>query len=193
MATALVDELGVRLKYVINTHCHADHVTGGGLIKARRPEVKSVIAAASGERRRQDAHGDRVEFGSLFLETRATPGHTEGCLSYVFDDKVFTGDALLIRGCGRTDFQGGSSDTLYGSVRTRSSRSRTSRGVSRARLQGTPRSSTVGEEKRHNPRLGKGKDEFVEIMANLELAYPKKIDVALPRNMVCGIQDDVVA
>ena len=191
---ALVDELGVRLKYVINTHCHADHVTGSGLIKARRPEVKSVIATASGANADvKIAHGDRVEFGSLFLETRATPGHTEGCLSYVFDDKVFTGDALLIRGCGRTDFQGGSSDTLYDSVRDQIFSLPDETVVYPAHDYKGHRSSTVGEEKTHNPRLGKGKDEFVEIMANLELAYPKKIDVALPRNMVCGIQDDVVA
>ena len=104
----LIDDLGVNLKYAVNTHCHADHVTGSGLIKSKRPGVKSVIAEASGAVADVKVRpGDRVAFGDLHLEVRATPGHTAGCLSHVFDDMVFTGDALLIRGCGRTDFQGG--------------------------------------------------------------------------------------
>ena len=122
----LIDDLGVNLKYAVNTHCHADHVTGSGLIKSKRPGVKSVIAEASGAVADVKVRpGDRVAFGDLHLEVRATPGHTAGCLSYVFDDMVFTGDALLIRGCGRTDFQGGSSEALYGRCTRRSSPCRT--------------------------------------------------------------------
>ena len=189
----LIDDLGVNLKYAVNTHCHADHVTGSGLIKSKRPGVKSVIAEASGAVADVKVRpGDRVAFGDLHLEVRATPGHTAGCLSYVFDDMVFTGDALLIRGCGRTDFQGGSSETLYDSVHSQIFTLPDDTVVYPAHDYKGHRSSTVGEEKRLNPRLGKTKQEFVDIMANLGLAYPKKIDEALPKNMVCGVQDDTV-
>jgi sulfur dioxygenase len=120
---------------------------------------------------------------------RATPGHTAGCVSYVFDDKVFTGDALLIRGCGRTDFQEGSSETLYHAVHSQIFTLPDDTVVYPAHDYKGHRSSTVGEEKRLNPRLSKSKPEFVDIMNKLELSYPKKIDEALPANMVCGIQD----
>ena len=135
------------------------------------------------------SHGDRVSFGDLHVEVRATPGHTAGCVSYVFDDKVFTGDALLIRGCGRTDFQEGSSDQLYDAVHAQIFSLPEDTVVYPAHDYKGHRSSTVGEEKRLNPRLSKSKHEFVDIMNKLELSYPKKIDVALPANMVCGIQD----
>jgi len=188
----LIDELGLKLKYAVNTHCHADHVTGSGAIKAARPEVKSIIAAASGAAADvKIGNGDRIEFGSLVLEVRATPGHTDGCLSYVFEDMVFTGDAVLIRGCGRTDFQGGSAEKLYNSVHTQIFSLPDDTIIYPAHDYKGHRCSTVGEEKRLNPRLGSGKSEgeFVEIMAALNLPYPKKIDEALPKNMVCGIQE----
>ena len=120
---------------------------------------------------------------------RATPGHTAGCVSYVFDDKVFTGDALLIRGCGRTDFQEGSSDQLYDAVHAQifslpedtvvypRTTTRDTGAARWARRSGSTRA------------LSKSKPEFVDIMNKLELSCPKKIDVALPANMVCGIQD----
>ncbi|XP_052166442.1 persulfide dioxygenase ETHE1 homolog, mitochondrial isoform X2 [Oryza glaberrima] len=121
----LIKELGLKLVYAMNTHVHADHVTGTGLIKTKLPGVKSVIAKVS--KAKADhfiEHGDKIYFGNLFLEVRSTPGHTAGCVTYVTgegDDQpsprmAFTGDALLIRACGRTDFQGGSSDELYESV-----------------------------------------------------------------------------
>ena len=186
----LCEELGVTLRYVLNTHCHADHITGSGAIKQKMPSVRSVIAEASGARADvKVSHGDRVSFGDLHVEVRATPGHTAGCVSYVFDDKVFTGDALLIRGCGRTDFQEGSSDQLYDAVHAQIFSLPEDTVVYPAHDYKGHRSSTVGEEKRLNPRLSKSKPEFVDIMNKLELSYPKKIDVALPANMVCGIQD----
>nr|DAD33849.1 TPA_asm: hypothetical protein HUJ06_012700 [Nelumbo nucifera] len=122
---SLVKELGLKLIYAINTHCHADHVTGTGLIKGRVPGVKSIISKES--RAKADLfveHGDKIYFGDLYLEVRATPGHTLGCVTYVTGDgsghpqprMAFTGDALLIHGCGRTDFQGGSSSQLYHSI-----------------------------------------------------------------------------
>lgn len=184
----MVDDLGLTLKYVVNTHCHADHVTGSGKIKTLRPGVQSVISAQSGAvADLKVGHGDRVKFGGLQLEVRATPGHTNGCLSYVFGRSVFTGDALLIRGCGRTDFQEGSAETLYESVHSQLFSLPDDTVVYPAHDYKGRMCSTIGEEKRLNPRLSKSLSEFVEIMGNLNLSYPKKIDEALPKNMVCGV------
>jgi len=120
-------------------------------------------------------------------------GHTEGCVSFVADDESFvmTGDALLIKGCGRTDFQGGSAETLYDSVHTQLFSLPESCIVYPAHDYNGRTESSIGSEKSENPRLGgnKSKDEFVDIMANLKLAYPKKIDVAVPANMRCGVPD----
>jgi sulfur dioxygenase len=128
--------------------------------------------------------GDRVIFGSRFIEARATPGHTRGCLSYyVADDQSFvlTSDTLLIHGCGRMDFQGGSAENLYESAHKQ--------------LFTLPDSTIVypahDYKSRTQSRLGttKTKDEFVEIMANLNLSYPKKIGIAVPANMRCSVPD----
>jgi sulfur dioxygenase len=189
-------DLGLNLVYAVNTHAHADHITGTHRLKQRIPggQFRSVIAADSGAA--ADVHlaaGDRIVFGRRFLEARATPGHTDGCLSYVADDSSFvlTGDALLIQGCGRTDFQGGSAATLYDSVHSQLFTLPPDTVVYPAHDYMGRRSSTIGIEKETNPRLGKGKtkEEFIEIMAHLNLAYPKKMDVAVPTNMRCGIPD----
>jgi sulfur dioxygenase len=118
----LVTDLGLNLEACLNTHCHADHTTGSGRIKTIFPECKSIIAEASeadADVKLQDM--DEIRFGGRSIFAFATPGHTAGCMSFVMDDHsaVFTGDALLIRGCGRTDFQGGSAAQLYESVHTR--------------------------------------------------------------------------
>uniref|UniRef100_A0A2K6G8P1 Persulfide dioxygenase ETHE1, mitochondrial n=1 Tax=Propithecus coquereli TaxID=379532 RepID=A0A2K6G8P1_PROCO len=115
----LVKELGLRLLYAVNTHCHADHITGSGLLRSLLPGCQSVISRLSGAQ--ADLHiedGDSIRFGRFALETRASPGHTPGCVTFVLNDHsmAFTGDALLIRGCGRTDFQQGCAKTLYHSV-----------------------------------------------------------------------------
>lgn len=192
----VIDDLGLTLKLCVNTHCHADHITGSVEIKKLREGVKSVISKRAGAM--ADVlidEGDVVEVGtSVKLKCLSTPGHTSGCVSLVLGDNtdVFTGDALLIRGCGRTDFQGGSSETLFD-------------GVTRKLLGGLPDAckvwpahdykgrmmSTIGEEKRLNPRLGAGKtkEEFVQIMKDLNLPYPKKIDASLPRNLKCGAEE----
>ena len=163
-------------------------------MKQKVEGLQSVISKAS--KAKADIHvepGDRIVFGSRFLEVRATPGHTEGCVSYVADDQSFvlTGDTLLIQGCGRTDFQGGSAETLYESVQTQLFSLPASTIVYPAHDYKGRLSSTIGDEVENNPRLGKTKtkDEFVDIMANLNLAYPKKIDVAVPANMRCGVPD----
>ncbi|OMP05374.1 Beta-lactamase-like protein [Corchorus olitorius] len=181
---SLVKELGLKLIYALNTHVHADHVTGTGLLKTKVPGVKSIISKASNSKADILVEaGDKIYFGDLFLEVRATPGHTLGCVTYVMGDDsyqpqprmAFTGDALLIRGCGRTDFQIFTlpEDTLVYPAHDY-------RGFT---------VSTVGEEKLYNPRLSKDKETFEKIMENLNLPYPKMIDVALPANMVCGLQD----
>ncbi|KAK3236781.1 Polypeptide N-acetylgalactosaminyltransferase 3 [Cymbomonas tetramitiformis] len=173
---AVADDLALKLKYVLNTHCHADHITGTGAIKA---DIYLLP-------------GEKVCFGERYVEVRATPGHTDGCVTYVSQDNggmAFTGDALLIRGCGRTDFQQGSPETLFDSVHSQIFSLPETFRVYPAHDYKGRHHSTVLEEKTLNPRLTKTKEEFKSIMDNLGLPYPKKIDAAVPANMVCGIQD----
>uniref|UniRef100_A0A2P2KJV9 persulfide dioxygenase n=1 Tax=Rhizophora mucronata TaxID=61149 RepID=A0A2P2KJV9_RHIMU len=194
----LVKELGLKLVYAINTHVHADHVTGTGLIKSKVSGVKSVISRSSnGKADLFIEPGDKIYFGDLFLEVRATPGHTQGCVTYVTGDgpnqpkprMAFTGDALLIRGCGRTDFQGGSSRQLYQSVHSQIFTLPKDTLIYPAHDYKGFTVSTVGEEMLYNPRLTKDEETFKNIMENLNLKYPKMIDIAVPANMVCGLQD----
>ncbi|KAJ4980334.1 hypothetical protein NE237_031171 [Protea cynaroides] len=196
----LVKELGLKLIYAMNTHVHADHVTGTGLMKGKVPGLKSIISKASNSK--ADLlieHGDKIYFGNLFLEVRATPGHTCGCVTYVTGDvpdqpqprMAFTGDALMIRGCGRTDFQGGSSHQLYNSVHSQIFTFPKDTLVYPAHDYRGFTVSSVGEEMVYNPRLSKDEETFKSIMENLNLAYPKMIDVAVPANMVCGLQDRI--
>jgi rhodanese-related sulfurtransferase len=135
-------------------------------------------------------HGDLVHFGGRSLEARATPGHTNGCMSYVLDDHgmVFTGDALLIRGCGRTDFQEGSARQLYRSIHEQIFTLPGECTVYPGHDYGGSTASSVGEERRFNPRLGGAirEEDFVGYMANLGLAHPKLIDRAVPANKLCG-------
>lgn len=195
---SLVKELGLNLIYAINTHVHADHVTGTGLIKTKVPGVKSVISKASGAQADiRIEPGDKISFGNLFLEVRATPGHTLGCVTYVTGAEpnqpqprmAFTGDALLIRGCGRTDFQGGSAETLYKSVHSQIFTLPKDTLLYPAHDYKGFTVTTVEEEMLHNARLTKNEETFKSIMQNLNLAYPKMIDVAVPANLVCGLQD----
>ncbi|KAM3615310.1 uncharacterized protein V6R79_026414 [Siganus canaliculatus] len=188
----LINELGLNLKVAVNTHCHADHITGSGLLKKKLTGLKSAISKFSGAK--ADillAEGDKIPFGKHYLTVRRTPGHTDGCVTLVTNDEsmAFTGDALLIRGCGRTDFQQGSPKTLYESVHQKiftlpehcliyPAHDYTGRTV-----------STVGEERKFNPRLTKDLQEFVKIMDNLNLPKPKKIDVSVPANLVCGVHE----
>uniref|UniRef100_I2CRD5 persulfide dioxygenase n=1 Tax=Nannochloropsis gaditana (strain CCMP526) TaxID=1093141 RepID=I2CRD5_NANGC len=186
---SLIEELGLTCVMGVNTHCHADHVTGTGLLRQRVQGLKSVIARAAGAK--ADVlleEGQKISFGRYHLEVRATPGHTDGCVSYVMDDRsmVFTGDALLVRGCGRTDFQQGSAHSLFKSVHSRLFTLPGDCLVYPAHDYKGRMSSSIREEKQHNPRLTKSEEEFVSIMKNLNLPYPKKIDDALPKNLVCG-------
>ena len=188
---ALIGELGLKLLWTLETHVHADHVTGAWLHKQRLGS-RIAIAAASGAQGadRMLVQGDRIEFGRRALEVRATPGHTNGCQTYVMDDRsmAFTGDALFIRGCGRTDFQGGDARRLYRSVREQifslPDRCLIYPGHDYRGLTVT----SVGEEKLYNPRLAEsiGEGDFVGYMTNLGLPHPKQMDVAVPANLKCG-------
>jgi len=191
---AVIDRLGLDLKYCLNTHCHADHITGSGEIKKRVEGVKSVIAKASEAKADMLVeHGDTISLGSkVALSVRAVPGHTAGCVAYVTEmmgGGVFTGDALLIGGCGRTDFQGGSADALFESVHSQIFSLPDNYKVYPAHDYKGHMASTVGVEKATNPRLTKSKEEFKELMDGLNLPYPKKIDVAAPANLNCGAFD----
>ncbi len=188
---ALLRELGLTLVATLDTHVHADHVTGAWLHQ-RNHGSAIVLSATSGAQGadRYVQHGDRVSFGARAVEVRATPGHTHGCVTYVLDDHTmaFTGDCLLIRGSGRTDFQQGNAHAMYRSVKdeilslpddTLLYPAHDYRGLT---------VTSVGEERRFNPRLGGdiGEQDFVGYMNNLGLPHPKLMDVAVPANLVCG-------
>jgi glyoxylase-like metal-dependent hydrolase (beta-lactamase superfamily II)/rhodanese-related sulfurtransferase len=188
---ALIDELGLKLLWTLETHVHADHVTGAWLLRERFGS-RIALAAASGAQGadRLLQAGERIEFGKRWLEVRATPGHTDGCLTYVADDRrmAFTGDALLIRGCGRTDFQQGSADTLYRSVHEQIFSLPDDCLLYPAHDYRGLTVTSVGEEKLFNPRLGGQvqRDDFVGYMGHLGLPHPKQMDVAVPANLRCG-------
>ncbi|KYO28691.1 persulfide dioxygenase ETHE1, mitochondrial isoform X2 [Alligator mississippiensis] len=189
---ALVRDLGLELRYAVNTHCHADHVTGSGLLRRLLPPCRSVIARDSGAA--ADLllrHGDTLHLGDLTLEARATPGHTPGCLTFVLDDQsmAFTGDALLVRGCGRTDFQQGCAATLYRSVHEQIFTLPEDCLLYPAHDYNGHSVTSVGEERTLNPRLTLSLEAFVELMNNLNLPKPEHIDIAVPANLKCGIQD----
>lgn len=192
---ALVRELELRLALVLDTHVHADHVTGAWLLEERLGAriVLSRRAGAEGVDVPVD-DGDVLEAGALRLEVRATPGHTSGCVTYVTADQTmaFTGDALLIRGAGRTDFQSGSARTLFRSVRERIFTLPDDTLLYPAHDYAGRTVTSVGEEKRWNPRLGgdASEEDFVGYMENLGLPHPKQIDVAVPANLRSGRPTD---
>jgi sulfur dioxygenase len=188
---ALIAELGLKLVWSIETHVHADHVTGGWLLK-KKLGAEIALSALSGAEGadRLLADGDRVAFGRRSLEVRATPGHTNGCVTYVLDDEsmAFTGDCVLIRGSGRTDFQQGDARALYRSVRARIFSLPDSCLLYPAHDYRGLTVTSVSEEKKYNPRLGGeiAEADYAGYMKNLDLPHPKKIDEAVPANLRCG-------
>ncbi len=189
--TALLRELGLRLLATLDTHVHADHVTGAWLLKQRcGSEILQARASNAANADRLLQHGDRVAFGKRHLEVRATPGHTSGCLTYVLDDQTmaFTGDSLLIRGCGRTDFQQGSPRMLYRSVQEQILSLPPECLLYPAHDYRGLTVTSVAEERRFNPRLGGDVDvaDFEGHMNNLGLPHPKLMAIAVPANLRCG-------
>lgn len=185
----LVEELGLNLKYVLDTHIHADHITAAGEIR-QKTQAKTAVS--------KDAEvscvdislndGQELFLGNKKIKVIATPGHTNTCLTYSFEDMLFTGDALLIRGCGRTDFQQGSSDNLYKSVREKLFSFGDDTIVYPAHDYRGQTASTIGLEKKFNARLKESitLQEFKKIMSEMKLANPKKIHEAVPANLACG-------
>lgn len=192
----LLEELGLELVLCLDTHVHADHVTASGLLR-KRLGCRTVVSAAAGTGCPDILvdDGDVLEVGALRIEARHTPGHTDGDVTYVATGDqgqlAFTGDTLLIRGCGRTDFQQGDSDALYDSVHAKIFTLPDETPIYPGHDYRGRTMSTVGEEKRFNPRLGDGttREAFRAIMAELDLARPKRIDEAVPANLRCGRQD----
>jgi len=194
---ALLAELGLRLVAVLDTHCHADHVTGAWLLQqftGCRYGVSRRYGEALSCADMPLDDGDVVAFGRSALIARATPGHTDGCITYVAADETvaFTGDALLIRGAGRCDFQQGNAHTLYQSIKTRIFALPDACIVYPGHDYNGRTASTIGEERAHNPRIGGQADErdFVGFMENLNLPHPKLIDHAVPANLRCGRPED---
>ncbi len=188
----LVAELGLSLKYTLETHVHADHVTGSGTLR-RCLGSRSVMCVTGGADCADVLvnDGDELAFGAERVVVVTTPGHTNTCVSYHLPEHglLFTGDTLFVRGCGRTDFQSGDARTLYRSVHEKVFTLPEDTRIFPGHDYKGRTSSTVAEEREHNPRLGSGntEDDFVEIMENLNLGLPAKMHIALPANLNCGL------
>lgn len=186
----LIGELGLTLKYVIDTHVHADHITGAGEIRKRTGAKTAISAEANvtcGDISLKD--GDELKFGNYSLKALSTPGHTNTCMSFYTEGMIFTGDVLLIRGTGRTDFQQGDSEKMYNSITQKIFTLPEGTNIYPAHDYKGFTHSTVEAEKKFNPRVGNNRplSEFAQIMSDLKLAYPKKIDIAVPANNKCGL------
>ncbi len=191
----LVRELDLKLVKAVDTHLHADHVTGLGALRDR-----THCITVMGEQTHADvvsmrvAEGDGIEIEGLRLDVLYTPGHTDDSYSYLWGDRIFTGDTLLIRGTGRTDFQNGDPRAQYESLFNKLLKLPDETMVYPAHDYKGDTVSTIGEEKRFNPRLKvKSIDEYVELMNNLNLPNPKMMDVAVPANMHVGLHQDAIA
>lgn len=194
---ALIEELNLTLLYTLDTHCHADHVTGAWLMQQALGSKIGISGRYGDMIEGADQlldHGDVVKFGDRALMVRATPGHTDGCITYVLDDNsmAFTGDCLLIRGAGRCDFQQGNAAEMYRSIKEQIFTLPDSCALYPGHDYNGRTVSTVGEEKAYNSRIGGQATEkdFVGYMENLGLPHPKKIAIAIPGNCRCGRPED---
>ena len=191
----LVKELDLKLVKAVDTHIHADHITGLGALRDR-----THCITVMGEMAKVDVvsmrvtEGDKLTIEGLALDVLYTPGHTDDSYSFLLRDRVFTGDTLLIRGTGRTDFQNGSAKAQYDSLFGKLLKLPDETLVYPAHDYKGDTVSTIGEEKRYNPRLQvKSVDEYVDLMAKLNLPNPKMMDVAVPANMRVGLAQDEIA
>jgi sulfur dioxygenase len=190
----LIRELDLKLVKAVDTHLHADHITGLGALRDR-----THCVTVMGEQTKADivsmrvAEGDRIEIEGMRLDVLYTPGHTDDSYSFLLDDRVFTGDTLLIRGTGRTDFQNGDPRAQYDSIFNKLLKLPDSTLVFPAHDYKGETVSTIGEERLFNPRLKvKSMDEYAELMNNLKLPNPKMMDVAVPANMHVGLHQEEV-
>lgn len=185
-----IQKLGLTLAYTLDTHIHADHITSA--LELRKKVGSKIAAPAIDNLPCTEVgieEGKPFQVGSITIDPLHTPGHTDGHFAYLFGDRVFTGDALLIDGCGRTDFQNGDTDALYKSVTEKLFTLPEDYLIYPGHDYQERRVSSVAQEKARNQRLGKQRslEEFRDIMANLNLAYPKFIDYAVPGNRACGV------
>jgi len=184
-----VNELGLKIMVSLDTHVHADHITASGALRE-----KTGCKIAMGDRTKAqmvDIHikdGETLNVDGIKLQGLYTPGHTDCSFSFLMNDRVFTGDTLLIRRTGRTDFQNGSASDLYDSLFNILLKLPDNTFVYPAHDYAGMTVSTIGEEKQFNPRLQlNSKEAFIDLMNNLNLPYPKMFDVAVPANLKCGL------
>jgi glyoxylase-like metal-dependent hydrolase (beta-lactamase superfamily II)/rhodanese-related sulfurtransferase len=190
---AALREYGLKLVWTVETHAHADHITSAGtLAELAGARTAAPVGCGIGTAGVQLQHGDTLTFGSEVLKALHTPGHTAGSMSFVWREHVFTGDTLLIHGCGRTDFQSGSAQALYHSITQILFALPPSTTVWPGHDYQGRTHSTIGEEMASNPRVaGKTEAEFVAIMAALDLPKPRRIDEAVPANLTSGLRHDL--
>ena len=189
---ALLEELELDLKFIIETHIHADHITSACPLKKYYPNARIVIgmenvdAEACSDIMVNEGH--ILKIGKYEISTIETPGHTIGCMSYLVENKLLTGDALFIRSTGRCDFQGGSAESLYDSIQKLFKLPDTTEVYPAHDYNGLSM-STIGEEKRFNTMIKESYDQkaFIKNVNNLDLGLPKKIKVAVPANQSCGL------
>jgi len=190
---AMLETQGLQLKYTLETHVHADHITASGLLRQRlgsQTGVSQLCGATTADIQIQD--GDVFEFAAgEQIKVIATPGHTSGSISYCWRDRLFTGDSLLIGGCGRTDFQGGDAGAQYDSITQRLFTLPDETLVYPGHDYQQRWVSSIVQERTTNPRLaGKSREQFIDIMNNLNLPKPRLIDEAVPANRYCGLDEN---
>ena len=184
----LLEQLSLKLNVAIDTHTHADHITALGLLRDAT-QCKTVMGEFTAAEcvSEKVSDGEWITVGNITLQALYTPGHTDESFSFYTQGMVFTGDALLIRGSGRTDFQGGDAGKSWDSIQHKLFTLPDTTLVYPGHDYKGWTASSIGEEKAHNPRLvGKAKEEYIEIMNNLNLPDPKMMDIAVPANLKCG-------
>lgn len=188
MYLTLIEQLDLRLVFALDTHTHADHITALGTLR-ERTDCTTVM----GERTRAEcvdlklAENDTINADGIMLKALFTPGHTDESMSYLLEDRIFTGDVLLYRATGRTDFQSGNPHQSWDSIVNKLFRLPEETQVYAAHDYKGWTMSTIGEEKRYNPRLaGRTEAEYVAIMNSLNLPDPELMDIAVPANLACG-------
>jgi len=190
---SILEENGLQLKFSLETHVHADHITASGLLRQRtgaQTAVSKLCGAEAADIQMQN--GDIFEFGNgEKIKVISTPGHTPGSVSFLWRDRLFSGDALFIGGCGRTDFQGGDPGALYDAITQRLFTLADETLVYPGHDYQGRWVSSIMQERTTNPRLaGKTRNEFIEIMNNLNLPNPKLINEAVPANRYCGLDEN---